>query len=214
MQEAFFHTPLESMPSVIPIMPYNDAILMPYGKLSLRLKEKRHFNMIFDALATGRIVGTVQSMEPVFEFSPILYSVGCAGKITAFSESEDGDSLAVTLTGVSRFKIIEELKRPRGYRMAKVNYSNFIADLMLAPNKIDRKAFFPLIESFLKENKLDITKKMLCNMHDAKMLSVLAMFLPLEARERQAMLEAETLEKLQDVMESIVKMNKSFKNKS
>ena len=165
MPSSFFDISMDEMPSIIPIMPYNTSILMPTGKVSLRLYETRHFNMIFDALASQRIIGLIQSMEPVFDFSPTLYSVGCAGRISAFSEG-DNNSMMATITGICRFTMVTELKRPRGYRQAKVDYSRFGNDAKLQPNTIDRKALFPVLENFVRQNNLDVTAKMLSGMND------------------------------------------------
>ncbi len=210
MSPSFFDISIDEMPSVIPIMPYNTSILMPAGKVSLRLYETRHFNMILDALASQRIIGLVQSMEPVFDFSPSLYSVGCAGRISAFSEG-DNNSMMATLTGICRFSIISELKRPRGYRQAKVDYSRFANDLKLSPNKIERKTLFPILENFIKKNNLDVTTKILTKMNDAKLLSTLAMLLPFEPRERQLLLEAENTDKMTNTLIALLQIGNQVK---
>ena len=205
MPSSFFDISMDEMPSIIPIMPYNTSILMPTGKVSLRLYETRHFNMIFDALASQRIIGLIQSMEPVFDFSPTLYSVGCAGRISAFSEG-DNNSMMATITGICRFTMVTELKRPRGYRQAKVDYSRFGNDAKLQPNTIDRKALFPVLENFVRQNNLDVTAKMLSGMNDAKLLSTLAMLLPFESRERQLLLEAENLNAMAETLIALLKI--------
>ncbi|MBR7159199.1 MAG: LON peptidase substrate-binding domain-containing protein [Alphaproteobacteria bacterium] len=211
MPSSFFDISMDEMPSIIPIMPYNTSILMPTGKVSLRLYETRHFNMIFDALASQRIIGLIQSMEPVFDFSPTLYSVGCAGRISAFSEG-DNNSMMATITGICRFTMVTELKRPRGYRQAKVDYSRFGNDAKLQPNTIDRKALFPVLENFVRQNNLDVTAKMLSGMNDAKLLSTLAMLLPFESRERQLLLEAENLNAMAETLIALLKIGNQVKH--
>ena len=211
MPSSFFDISMDEMPSIIPIMPYNTSILMPTGKVSLRLYETRHFNMIFDALASQRIIGLIQSMEPVFDFSPTLYSVGCAGRISAFSEG-DNNSMMATITGICRFTMVTELKRPRGYRQAKVDYSRFGNDAKLQPNTIDRKALFPVLENFVRQNNLDVTAKMLSGMNGAKLLSTLAMLLPFESRERQLLLEAENLNAMAETLIALLKIGNQVKH--
>ncbi len=211
MAPSFFDISMDEMPTIIPIMPYNMTILMPAGKVSLRLYETRHFNMIFDALASQRIIGLIQSMEPVFEFSPTLYSVGCAGRISAFSEG-DNNSMMATITGICRFTMVTELKRPRGYRQAKVDYSRFCDDAKLRPNCLERKKLFAVLENFIRQNNLDVTIKMLAGMNDAKLLSTLAMLLPFEPRERQVILESETLETMMNTMLTLLQIGNQVKH--
>src|SRR5262249_42162476 len=122
--------PGASLPAILPIFPLTGVLLLPRGRLPLNIFEPRYLAMASDALGDDRMVGIVQPSRPRHPLArnPPVYPTGCAGRITSFSETEDGRFL-ITLTGVSRFRIHEELALVRGYRRVAPEWLEFAADL-------------------------------------------------------------------------------------
>src|SRR5246127_1185702 len=106
-----------ALPITLPIFPLPGVLLLPHGRLPLRIFEPRYLAMTRDALAGDRLIGMVQPSDPnqPAAGNPPVYPTGCAGRITSFSESDDGRFL-ITLTGLCRFRIREELPLLKGYR--------------------------------------------------------------------------------------------------
>src|SRR5205085_4090179 len=116
-------------PAILPIFPLTGVLLLPRGRLPLNIFEPRYLAMTRDALAGERLIGMVQPTDPGASGSnPPVYPTGCAGRITSFSETEDGRFL-ITLTGASRFRIREELPLLEGYRRVVPDWHEFIRDV-------------------------------------------------------------------------------------
>src|SRR3954449_3775547 len=118
-----------TLPAILPIFPLSGVLLLPRGRLPLNIFEPRYLAMTRDALAGERLIGMVQPTDPGASGSnPPVYPTGCAGRITSFSETEDGRFL-ITLTGASRFRIREELPLLEGYRRVVPDWNEFIRDV-------------------------------------------------------------------------------------
>src|SRR6266446_4748684 len=117
-----------ALPLVLPIFPLAGVLLLPRGRLPLNIFEPRYLAMTRDALAGERLIGMVQPSDPrVAGDNPPVYPTGCAGRLTQFSETDDGRFL-ITLTGVSRFRIREELPLLSGYRRVIPDWQQFADD--------------------------------------------------------------------------------------
>src|SRR5690349_15018058 len=121
----------EDLPEELPIFPLSGALLLPWGRLPLNIFEPRYLNMTLDALGAGRIIGMVQpdydrdaKTGAVPGAEPSIYSVGCAGRIASFEETEDG-RLLIMLKGLCRFSIVNELEGRKGYRRVKASYDAY-----------------------------------------------------------------------------------------
>src|SRR5438132_12103096 len=118
-----------ALPLVLPIFPLAGVLLLPRGRLPLNIFEPRYLAMTRDALAGERLIGMVQPSDPAASSSnPAVYPIGCAGRITSFSETEDGRFL-ITLTGTCRFRVREELPLLEGYRRIVPEWSDVGRDL-------------------------------------------------------------------------------------
>src|SRR5215831_831746 len=118
-----------ALPTIIPIFPLTGVLLLPRGRLPLNIFEPRYLAMTRDALAGERLIGMVQPSDPTASGSnPPVYPTGCAGRITSFSETDDGRFL-ITLTGACRFRIREELPLLEGYRRVVPEWNGFARDL-------------------------------------------------------------------------------------
>lgn len=190
------------LPETLPLFPLNGALLLPRGQLPLNIFEPRYLTMVEDALGVGRAIGMIQPCYDVPDPVPdscALYGVGCMGKIVDFREMEDGRFL-ITLAGVTRFKVVEELEIECGYRRALVDYTPYQkVDLDEDKSEVNRDALLEGLRNFLDisgpnaQDMLDVNWDALEQAPDEDLVNALAMLGPFEAREKQALLEAITL---------------------
>ena len=125
-----FSTEFYNLPASLPVFPLGGVLLLPYGRLPLNIFEQRYLAMTDDALRSERLIGIIQptSETESQQKTPSLYKTGCAGRITAFSETEDGRYL-ITLLGICRFNIEQEIDSTRGYRRVVPNWEPFRSDV-------------------------------------------------------------------------------------
>ena len=181
------------LPAEFPIFPLAGALLLPGGKLPLNIFEPRYLAMVEDALAERRCIGMIQPDEarPRGESGPALYRVGCLGRLVSFSETEDGRYL-ITLAGISRFDIVEELAVHRGYRRVRAGFTRFATDLDAygrAP-LADRPALLAALRSYFQAHGFDANWDVIESMEDDALVTTLAMVCPFGSPEKQALLEA------------------------
>lgn len=189
----------------LPLFPLAGALLLPRGSLPLHIFEPRYLAMVEDAMLGNRMIGMVQprtEAEP-----PLLYSVGCAGVITAHTQSPDGRKF-ITLTGVSRFVIANELPVVRGYRRAEVRWERFAADLQEddgAP--AHDPALLGSLRAYFAQHAYNADWDALAEMPMAALVNLLAMMCPFEPREKQALLEADTLGERAQVLHALLALD-------
>ncbi len=182
------------LPDVIPIFPLPGALLLPRARLPLHLFEPRYLAMLDDAMKTeSRLIGMVQPYTAA-DGSNKLHSIGCAGRVTAMSETEDGRYM-ITLSGKSRFRVREEVEGFTPYRRCSVDWAGFEADLgdeEVDPD-LDRPALLHLLERFFDERELNTDWESMSEAEPELLINSLAMLCPFEPEERQALLEAPSL---------------------
>lgn len=181
----------EDLPAVIPVFPLDGCLLLPGGGLPLNVFEPRYLNMVDDAMAGDRIIGVVQTRPGGDPERPRLAAVGCAGRITSFSETSDGRYL-ITLTGVCRFGSGEELPTRGPYRQVKADFARFEQDLAEADaiDGFDRARFLRALKAYLHRRDLDVDWPTVEEAPAEALAVSLAMALPFDAPEKQALLEA------------------------
>ena len=148
----------EDLPTEFAIFPLPGALLLPGGKLPLNIFERRYLAMFEDCLSEGRVVGMIQpdELRPATPSGPALYRVGCVGRLSSFSETDDGRML-VTLTGLIRFIVKVELEMRRGYRRVRADLARFQADLDEAARRqadLDRDALVDALARLLRRPRL------------------------------------------------------------
>ncbi len=184
---------LSDMPTEFPIFPLAGALLLPMGKLPLNIFEKRYLAMVEDALASGRIIGMVQpdELRPSTPSGPALYRIGCLGRLTSFSETEDGRYL-VTLTGIIRFVVGVELEMQRGYRRVRADLARFAGDIdaVSLTDAIDRDELVVALRAYFAARGFDANWDTINDMPDDALVVTLAMVCPFDPAEKQALLEA------------------------
>ena len=196
---------INHLPNTIPVFPLSNFIIFPRTTVPLNIFEPRYIDMIDDAMKSNRIIGMVQPKKSDQNI-PILYNIGCAGKITSFNETNDGRYLIV-LDGISRFKIIEELKNDKLYRECSVSFDNFSNDFEENKEEIkfsDLELIFKDIKSlFIKEgyvvNWKDFEKQDL-----NQTINTLAMASPFSLEEKQILLETINLNERKKKLEEIL----------
>lgn len=181
------------LPQVIPVFPLPGSILLARGQLPLNIFEPRYLNMVDDAMSGDRIIGLIQPIGPAGE-KPALTRVGCAGKITSFAETSDGRYL-ITLTGVCRFNVLNELQVKTPYRQVRATFADFESDLSSSDDlsEFDRDRFLEALRPYLSHRGLLVDWSVADVAPPEALINSLSMALPFDPREKQALLEADTL---------------------
>ena len=190
-----FHPQADRLPAEVPVFPLTGALLLPGGKLPLNIFEPRYLALVEEALAADRMFGMIQPRPglPAGDAGPGLFRVGCLGRLSSFSETEDGRYL-ITLTGVIRFAIERELDMVRGFRRVRGNYASFLGDLEPGPHSvgIDRDALTAELRSYFGRAGMDANWDAIARLADDTLVTTLCMVCPFGPAEKQAMLEAPT----------------------
>ena len=193
MSQAEHRTDLADLPRILPIFPLPGVLLLPGGRLPLNIFEPRYLAMVRDALAGERLIGMVQPREPAADVGAAkVYGIGCAGRITAFSETPDGRNL-ITLTGVIRFDIERELPSIGGYRRIAADYGKFQDDLADDDNGIDRQRLLAALGAYFDAAGIEGDWAAIKETGNKPLVTSLAMVCPFDGAEKQALLEAMTL---------------------
>ena len=198
------------LPQVIPVFPLDGVLLLPGGDLPLRIFEPRYLNMVDDAMAGDSIIGMIQTKPGGERARPNLTPVGCAGKITSFAETSDGTYL-ITLTGLCRFQAGEELPGRTPYRQMRVRFEPYAADLDEGETEVDasfdRKRFAKALKAYLNRRELDIDWETAESAPLESLVTSLAMGLPFDPREKQALLEAPALSQRGEVLTALLEID-------
>ena len=196
---------IEELPATLPVFPLPGVLLLPRGRLPLNIFEKRYLAMFDDAIAGDRLIGMIQPSETEPEPAPPLYPVGCAGRITQFSETDDGRCL-VTLAGIARFRIVEELPLKRGYRRVTADWTPYAPDLKAQGCSIDRAKLIALLQEYFRKHGLSANWEAIENAPDERLLTSLAMICPFDPCEKQALLEADCLADRAQIMMTLLEI--------
>ena len=196
---------LNCLPEEIPVFPLSNFIIFPETTVPLNIFETRYIEMIDDAMKGNRIIGMIQPKNNN-ETTPILYNIGCAGKITSFNETKDGRYLIV-LAGISRFKIIKELETNKLYRQCKVNFKDYSYDLEKKNEEIkfsDLKLIFKSLKSLFTKQGYTINWKELEKQNLDQTINTLSMASPFSLEEKQILLETNSLDERKEKLEQIL----------
>jgi Lon protease-like protein len=196
------------LPREIAVFPLTGALLLPFGRLPLNIFEPRYLAMVQDSLGQGRMFGMIQpnAGEAAGPNGPGLFRIGCLGRVSSFSETDDGRFL-ITLTGVARFTIVEELPLRHGYRRVRADYTAFEADLDATRKPVlDRQRLEESLRGYFRANRIDANWEAVRETPDAMLVTTLAMVCPFEPREKQALLEAPTLQDRADMLLALVEI--------
>ena len=184
---------LEDLPEEFPVFPLGGALLLPGGRLPLNIFEPRYLAMVEDALGQGRYFGMVQPDKrlPNGKDGPGLYRTGCLGRISSFEETDDGRYL-ITLAGIIRFGIAEEIEMRRGYRRVHAGLAGFAADLRAGDESLPftRQILLDALARYFAKAGIDANWDAIGEMSDSALVVSLCMACPFGHEEKQALLEA------------------------
>ena len=204
------------LPGIIPVFPLPGALLLPRGQMPLNIFEPRYLAMVDDALRDGhRLIGMIQP-DPAHSGTadrPPLYKTGCVGRITQLAESGDGRYL-LELTGISRFRIEEELPVATAYRQARVTFAPFADDFVArkGEKEVDRKALLRALADFMKANNLKADWEDIDKAPNEALVNALSMMSPYGPAEKQALLEAPDLKTRAELLVAITEIELAKKN--
>lgn len=189
----------KSLPDRIPVFPLPGVIYFPKTNLPLNIFEKRYLNLVNDAYSNDKLMGMVQSKQE----GDSVYQVGCLGKISDLQKSKDGRIL-INLTGISRFKILEEITNDKLYREFKVDYKNFFLDINDEQSEIKMNELMEKAKVFFKKNGLLLNWREFEKLDQNQRINTLSMIAPITNEEKQKLLETVTLESKVSTLESII----------
>ena len=206
------------LPKVVPVFPLPGALLLPRGQMPLNIFEPRYLQMVDDALRDGhRLIGMIQPDVTHSSSSehPTLFKVGCVGRITQLAESGDGRYI-LELTGVARFKVVEEQTVLTPYRQCRVDFTAFTDDFTARKGEedVDRRALLKTLTQFLKINNLKVDWDGIEGAPNEALVNALAMMSPYGAAEKQALLEAPTLKDRAEILIAVTEMDLAKKRTS
>lgn len=184
----------KDLPGVIPIFPLPGALMLPRARLPLHIFEPRYLAMIEDCMKTPeRLIGMIQPYDAPGEAGK-LHAIGCAGRLSAFSETDDGRYM-ITLGGVSRYRVVREIEGFTPYRRCEVTWTGFERDR--GPTEtdagLDREKFMSLLGRFFRSRGLSTDWESIREAEDELLINSLSMLVPFEPEDKQALLEAPTL---------------------
>ncbi|MDF1794294.1 MAG: LON peptidase substrate-binding domain-containing protein [Thalassobaculaceae bacterium] len=209
MGQSPFDPSFDDLPATLPVFPLPGVLLLPRGKLPLNIFEPRYLNMTRDALAANRLIGMIQPMPATGGTeagSRALYRVGCAGRVTQFAETDDGRFL-ITLTGVCRFAVDQEIASMRGYRRVIAEWGPFERDLGGdCKADLDRSLLVARLKRYFDAQGITADWSVIEETPDDRLVTTLAMVCPFEASEKQALLECDSLKARAGMMLALLDM--------
>ena len=197
---------IKELPETVPVFPLEGVLLLPRGQLPLNVFEPRYLQMFEDALAKGRLLGVVQPFSDE-SGSEGLQKVGCLGRISSFSETDDGRMIA-SLTGVARFAIAEELNVLTPYRQIRADYRPYESDLIADVDSIDvnRDGVLDVLKRYLDANGMEADWPAIESSNNEALVNSLCIISPYGPQEKQAMLEAATLGERAEILIALTEM--------
>jgi uncharacterized protein len=202
------------LPSRIPVFPLTGALLLPRTQVPLNIFEPRYLQMLDDALGNERLIGMVQpavetttSNAGIINEKVPLHQVGCMGRITSFMETDDGRYL-ITLTGICRFRIREELDTITPYRQCFVETAEYEGDLKagFGEDDVSRERLLKILKTYLETNGLSADWDAIKNASNESLVNSLSVISPYGPEEKQALLEAKTLEDRNQMLIALTEM--------
>jgi len=198
--------PVSDLPQSIPVFPLPGALLLPRSRLPLNIFEPGYLAMLDDTLASShRLIGLVQPRKNPDGAPAGLHRIGCAGRVTSFSETEDGRYL-ITLSGISRFRIRDIREGDRPYACADVAWDSFTRDMTIPhpDDGFDRPRFLNLLGKFLEAARLRTDWDNLREADEELLINSLSMLCPFAPEDKQALLEAPCLQSRRETLTTLM----------
>lgn len=198
---------------MVPLFPLRNVILLPRSTLPLNVFEPRYLELVSDILAGERLIGVLQpglrgedGESPEGKDFP-LRNIGAVGRLTAFSETDDGRVL-ITVTGITRFALIGEDASDAPYRMGRVDYAPFVHDMVRGEGEdaVDRDRLLTVLKTYLDAHELSADWDSINHSSNERLVNTLSMISPYGAEEKQALLEAPDLKSRAEVLVALAEM--------
>ena len=186
-------------PNIIPVFPLSGVIYFPNTNLPLNIFEQRYLDLVNDTYKKDKLMGMVQSQKKGAE----VYKIGCLGKISDLQKSKDGRVL-INLTGITRFRILEEVNNAKLYREFKVDYTNFEIDLKSLSENLGTEKLMNKAKIFFRKNGLLLNWKEFEKLDEVQKINTLSMISPVTNEEKQKLLEALTTKDKIETLENII----------
>jgi uncharacterized protein len=198
---------VSELPDVLSVFPLPGALLLPRAELPLNIFEPRYLAMFEAAMESHRLIGMIQPEAGDGAGKPALARVGCAGRITSYTETDDG-RLLVSLTGICRFEVTAEQKVETAYRQCKVTYSGFAGDLVTGngARAVNRDALVVAFRQFLEANNMSANWEEVDKVPTESLVNTLSQLAPYPAAEKQALLEAPDLKARADMLIALTEL--------
>jgi len=196
----------DQLPNTLPVFPLGNAVVMPGGHLPLNIFEPRYINMLQDAMESHRLIGMIQPRDD--SPKPELYKVGCAARITRYEETNDG-RLEISLTGLCRFEIKDEIVTTRGYRLIVPEWSKFAIDYeeQSEPDAVTQKSFINTLKVYFNQTDMKLDWEVLEKLDAENLLNALFYFLNLSNEDKQMLIEIDTIEQRIKAITAIFESN-------
>lgn len=195
------------LPSLIPIFPIPGAVILPNAKLPVSISQEDYVNILSPAV---KDYGTVGIIQPYFDKRWCVYQTGCLSKVEEAKEIDD-DKFFVLFSGVCRFDIEKEIESDYDYRLSFVNYDRFLTDLLKEPD-FNKKPLLKALENYLECFNIGISAKDFKNATINKLITAIAMVCPLNAVERQALIEISSVDEQVNFMKTLMEFAKHDAN--
>lgn len=204
-----FDPAFDDLPNIIPVFPLAGVLLLPQGKLPLNIFERRYLAMTRDALKTDRLIGMIQPTGLAeTDKGPALFPIGCAGRLVSFAETDDGRYL-ITLNGIIRFRIQEELELTDGYRRVVPDYAPFRTDMDEndeSAGELGRARILKALMQYFRAKNVTANWDAIKKMDDNALITSLAMSCPFEPTDKQALLESTGLPARAQMLAALLEM--------
>jgi Lon protease-like protein len=197
---------MTDLPDTIPVFPIPRALLLPRARLPLHIFEPRYLQMLDDALKTRhRLIGMIQPREVPGAAEKRLHAIGCAGRLTGFSETEDGRYM-ITLSGISRFRVLQEVQGFTPYRRCQVEWAPFARDLGGAETDagFKRAEFMAGLKRYFEAMDLSTDWGSLKGADEELLINSLSMLCPFAPEDKQALLEAPSLTTRRETLVTLI----------
>jgi uncharacterized protein len=198
---------INELPGILPVFPLSGALLLPRAELPLNIFEPRYLAMFELAMETHRLVGMIQPEPGDNTTKPPLARIGCAGRITSYTETDD-NRLLVSLTGVCRFEVTAEKNVKSPYRQCNVNYAGFAADLVTENQgrSVNRDALITAFRQYLEANNMSANWEEVHKVPTENLVNTLSQLAPYPAAEKQALLEAPDLKSRAEMLIALTEL--------
>jgi len=182
---------IADLPQTLPVFPLTGVLLLPRSALPLNIFEPRYLELVDDAMSGGRLIGMIQPTESEdVVLRPKLSQIGCAGRIISYRETEDNRYL-ITLEGVCRFRVREEVSALSAYRQVACDFADFASDLAQSEDgDFPRERLLQALKDYLSRREMKADWKSVMSAPAESLVNALAMMCPFEPAEKQALLEA------------------------